>query len=53
MVIVVEEGLVITVAVEPLDEPVITLPATKSVEAPTVAVMVPIGYVATEDVDES
>jgi hypothetical protein len=52
IVIVVELGLDITVAVVPLEDPVITLPTNKSVDAPTVAVIVPNGYAATaEDVE--
>jgi len=43
-VIVVELGLVRTIAVVPLEEPVMVLPTTRFVEAPTVAVMVPMGY---------
>tara|TARA_R110001632_G_scaffold186715_1_gene307082 strand:+ start:258 stop:491 length:234 start_codon:yes stop_codon:yes gene_type:complete len=43
-VTVVELGLVRTTAVAPLVEPVIVLPTTKKVEAPTVAVTIPTGY---------
>jgi hypothetical protein len=49
IVIVVEVGLDKTSAVVPLADPVIVLPTTRSVEEPTLAVIVPIGYVATED----
>tara|TARA_R100001377_G_scaffold9900_2_gene5032 strand:- start:1 stop:378 length:378 start_codon:yes stop_codon:yes gene_type:complete len=52
IVIVVELGLEITEAVVPLLPPVMVLPTTRSVEAPTVAVMVPIGYVAIEELVE-
>tara|TARA_R100000781_G_scaffold18611_6_gene14447 strand:+ start:4429 stop:4629 length:201 start_codon:yes stop_codon:yes gene_type:complete len=50
IVMVVEEGFVITEAVDPLDPPVIVSPTLRFVDAPTVAVITPIGYVATEDV---
>ena len=43
-VTVVELGFVKTTAVVPLDEPVMVLPTTRFVEAPTVAVTVPMGY---------
>ena len=43
-VIVVELGFVKTIAVVPLEEPVMVLPITRLVEAPTVAVIVPMGY---------
>jgi len=43
-VTVVELGFVKTTAVVPLDEPVMVLPTTRFVEAPTVAVIVPMGY---------
>jgi len=48
-VIVVELGFVSTVAVAPLVCPVIALPTTRLVEAPTVAVIVPRGYSARPD----
>ena len=53
IVIVVEDGLLITEAVTPLVPPVIVSPTVKLVEAPTVAVIVPIGYVATEEEEDS
>ena len=43
-VTVVELGFVKTTAVVPLDDPVMVLPTTRFVEAPTVAVIVPMGY---------
>ena len=43
MVIVVDVGLVMILAVDPLVEPVIVLPTTRLVDEPTVAVMTPIG----------
>jgi hypothetical protein len=43
-VMVVELGLVNTTAVAPLRAPVMVLPITRLVDAPTVAVMVPTGY---------
>ncbi len=52
-VIVVEDGLVIIDAVVPLDAPVIVSPTLRFVDAPTVAVIVPIGYVATDDYEDS
>ena len=52
MVIVAELGFVITCAVVPLDDPVMVRPTTRFVEAPTVAVITPIGYVATEELEE-
>tara|TARA_R110001632_G_scaffold21604_1_gene62911 strand:- start:832 stop:1089 length:258 start_codon:yes stop_codon:yes gene_type:complete len=48
-VIVVELGLVRIMAVDALVWPVIVLPTTKSVEDPTVAVIVPTGYSASPD----
>jgi|TARA_R110000772_G_scaffold231096_2_gene341781 hypothetical protein len=45
-VMVVELGFVRTTALDPLTAPVIVLPTTRSVEDPTVAVMVPTGYSA-------
>jgi len=42
-VIVVEEGFVITAAVEPLVPPVMVSPTLRLVEAPTVAVITPMG----------
>tara|TARA_R110001583_G_scaffold28188_5_gene100350 strand:+ start:62 stop:304 length:243 start_codon:yes stop_codon:yes gene_type:complete len=49
---VVDVGFDRTSAVVPLAEPVMVLPTTRFVEEPTVAVIVPMGYVATEDVVE-
>jgi|TARA_R110000782_G_scaffold251201_1_gene338730 hypothetical protein len=46
---VVELGLVMTEAVVPLVDPVMVRPTIKSVEDPTVAVIVPIGYSDTEE----
>tara|TARA_R110002072_G_scaffold49790_2_gene134865 strand:- start:771 stop:1028 length:258 start_codon:yes stop_codon:yes gene_type:complete len=43
IVIVVELGLDIIVAVVPLEDPVIVLPTNRLVDAPTVAVIVPRG----------
>ena len=53
IVIVVEDGLLIIEAVTVLVPPVIVSPTVKLVEAPTVAVTAPIGYVATEEEEDS
>jgi hypothetical protein len=43
MVIVVDVGLVMILAVDPLVEPVMVFPATRLADAPTVAVITPMG----------